>query len=130
MVTEVVVTEVGYTKFDNFFPSRGFIMLLPRQARWQLHCYCIPMFVWDSYWYYKALFISIPGRSANHGTFFPGTELITERENVYNKHFSQSTPSLDEDLQMGCSRSKCCGISNNKKRETLNRTGLFIVKYR
>ena len=43
MVTKVVVTEVGYAKFDNFFPSRCFIMLPPRQARvfarlarWQL----------------------------------------------------------------------------------------------
>ena len=36
----------------------------------------------------------------------PITGLTTERENVYNKRFSQSSPSPDEDLQVAVETSR------------------------
>ena len=54
--------------------------------------------------------------------------LITKQENVYNKCFSQTTPSPDEYCRL---QSKCRSLSSDKNRETMNQRNiskcLFII---
>ena len=46
------------------------------------------------------------GQPISEPLYQPITALTTERENVYNKRFSQSTPSPDEDLQVAVETSR------------------------